>query len=206
LGTTGRAVSPSTSSRCKPSHRPLHIELDLRTPSSFYNNLQRELIEIEFQEFSRGKPTISAVDFARLVLRYSTLHHNDQSPYIQRAHQGQGTGKGITLTQFQQFSMFLNNLEEFAKAVRLYTVADIPVSRAEFIRAVHCSTGFELDPHLVDVLYAIFDANGDDKLSYSEFIAIMNDRLHRGFRHHSHHLGWRPFRNCMVNELAAFRY
>lgn len=78
--------------------------------------------------------------------------------------------------------MFLNNLEEFAKAVRLYTAADIPVSRNEFIRAVKCSTGFQLDEHLVDVLYKIFDTNGDDKLSYSEFIEIMTDRLHRGFR------------------------
>ena len=105
--------------------------------------------------------------------------------------------------------MFINNLEEFARAVRLYTVANIPVSREEFIRAVRCSTGFELDPHLVDVLYYIFDANGDDRLSYSEFIAIMNDRLHRGFGSYSgrvHIFDWKPFKNCMVGELAAFRY
>lgn len=90
--------------------------------------------------------------------------------------------KGITLQQFEQFSMFLNNLEDFSKAVRLYTAADIPVSRSEFVRAVKCSTGLELDPHLVDVLYKIFDANNDNKLSYSEFIEIMNDRLHRGMK------------------------
>lgn len=90
--------------------------------------------------------------------------------------------QGITLQQFEQFSMFLNNLEEFSKAVRLYSAADIPVSQSEFIRAVKCSTGFELNPHLVDVLFKIFDVNDDDKLSYSEFIEIMNDRLHRGFQ------------------------
>lgn len=53
----------------------------------FYRNLQQELIEIEFQEFSRGKPEISPVDFARLVLRYSILHRNDQSPYIKRVYE-----------------------------------------------------------------------------------------------------------------------
>uniref|UniRef100_A0A914L4Y6 EF-hand domain-containing protein n=1 Tax=Meloidogyne incognita TaxID=6306 RepID=A0A914L4Y6_MELIC len=78
--------------------------------------------------------------------------------------------------------MFLNNLEDFSKAVRLYAIADIPVSQNEFIRAVKCSTGFILDPKLVNVLFKIFDANGDDKLSYSEFIAVMSDRLSRGFK------------------------
>uniref|UniRef100_A0A915CTQ4 Uncharacterized protein n=1 Tax=Ditylenchus dipsaci TaxID=166011 RepID=A0A915CTQ4_9BILA len=142
----------------------------------FYSNLQKELIEIEFEEFARGKSEISSVDFARLVLRYSMLHKNDQSPYIRRIYERcKNADEGITLQQFEQFSMFLNNLEDFTKAVRLYTAADIPVSRSEFVRAVKCSTGFELDAHLVDTLYKIFDANEDDKLSYSEFIAIMND-------------------------------
>lgn len=56
-------------------------------PFSFYRNLQKELIEIEFHEFARGKHEISVVDFARLVLRYSVLHKSDQSPYIQRVYE-----------------------------------------------------------------------------------------------------------------------
>ncbi|KAE9550702.1 hypothetical protein FO519_006085 [Halicephalobus sp. NKZ332] len=171
----------------------------------FYENLQKELIEIEFQEFSRGKEEISAVDFARLVLRYSLVQKNDQSPYLQRVFDRSPIGeKGVTLAQFEQFSMFLNNLEEFTKAVRLYTAAELPVSRAEFIRAVKCSTGFELDPLVVEVLYRIFDANNDDRLSYSEFIAIMNDRLHRGFKSHTKNnfSGWQLFRDCVIKEIS----
>uniref|UniRef100_A0A914DMU6 EF-hand domain-containing protein n=1 Tax=Acrobeloides nanus TaxID=290746 RepID=A0A914DMU6_9BILA len=172
----------------------------------FYRNLQQELIEIEFQEFSRGKTEISPVDFARLVLRYSILHRNDQSPYIKRVHERtQPEDKGISQKQFEQFSMFLNNLEEFTKAVRLYTAADLPVSRSEFIRAVKCSTGHDLDPDLVDVLYKIFDTNNDDKLSYSEFIAIMNDRLHRGFKDPTSKpvMSWKTFKDCVIREMSA---
>lgn len=152
------------------------------------------MIEIEFNEFARGTSQISAVDFARLVLRYSNLHKNDHSPYIKRIHQRTQVDdevffklilyyfKGITLRQFEQFSMFLNNLEDFSKAVRLYTVANIPVSRSEFARAVKCSTNLKLEAHLVDILFKIFDTNNDNKLSYFEFIEIMNDRLHRGMK------------------------
>uniref|UniRef100_A0A7E4VX04 EF-hand domain-containing protein n=1 Tax=Panagrellus redivivus TaxID=6233 RepID=A0A7E4VX04_PANRE len=172
----------------------------------FYGNLQREIIEIEFQEFSRGKNTISAVDFARLVLRYSIVDKTEQSPYLKRVFERTSIDDpGISLHQFEVFSMFLNNIDEFTKAVKLYTAADLPVSRTEFIRAVKCSTGHQLDPKLVDVLYAIFDANGDDRLSYSEFIAIMNDRLHRGLKTQSSKktmFGWQAFRDCVLKESA----
>lgn len=43
-------------------------------------------------------------------------------------------------------------------------------------------TGLTLSNHLIDTVFAIFDADGDGMLSYKEFIAIMKDRLHRGFK------------------------
>lgn len=45
-------------------------------------------------------------------------------------------------------------------------------------------TGTELSPHIVDTVFKIFDDDGDGQLSYKEFIAIMRDRLHRGFKVH----------------------
>lgn len=52
----------------------------------------------------------------------------------------------------------------------------------EFHRAVKICTGTSLSPHLVHTVFAIFDVDGDGLLSYREFIAIMKDRLHRGFK------------------------
>lgn len=43
-------------------------------------------------------------------------------------------------------------------------------------------TGTSLSKHLVHTVFAIFDEDGDGQLSYREFIAIMKDRLHRGFK------------------------
>lgn len=39
-----------------------------------------------------------------------------------------------------------------------------------------------MTPHLIETVFAIFDEDGDGLLSYKEFIAIMKDRLHRGFK------------------------
>jgi Ca2+-binding EF-hand superfamily protein len=52
----------------------------------------------------------------------------------------------------------------------------------EFNRAVKICTGYELNRHLIDTVFAIFDEDGDGLLSYKEFIAIMKDRVHRGFK------------------------
>lgn len=52
----------------------------------------------------------------------------------------------------------------------------------EFARAVKICTGLTLSEHLIDTVFAIFDEDGDGMLSYKEFIAIMKDRLHRGFK------------------------
>lgn len=52
----------------------------------------------------------------------------------------------------------------------------------EFSRAVKICTGLTLSSHLIDTVFAIFDEDGDGMLSYKEFIAIMKDRLHRGFK------------------------
>ncbi|VDK60684.1 unnamed protein product, partial [Cylicostephanus goldi] len=94
-------------------------------------------MEIEFHEFARGKPTISPMDFARLVLRYTVVHQDDYHTYINRVKERTSPDdKGVTLSQWSRFSLFLNNLEEFATAVRLYANADMPVSPAEFARAV----------------------------------------------------------------------
>ncbi|EYC21134.1 hypothetical protein Y032_0020g235 [Ancylostoma ceylanicum] len=178
----------------------------------FYQNLQEEIMEIEFHEFARGKSSISPMDFARLILRYTIVNKDDYHTYINRVKERTAPGdKGVTLSQWARFSLFLNNLEEFTTAVRLYANADMPVSPPEFARAVqttidvHDVSGEPLDPYLVSLIYRIFDANDDQTLSYPEFLAVMNDRLHRGLKGKlEKSWGWKPFRNCVINELSRY--
>merc|ERR1712021_95448 len=87
--------------------------------------------------------------------------------------------KGITLDEFKAFFFFLNNLEDFSKAIHYYTLANTPVGPEEFKRAVRISTGQVLSDNLVMTVYAIFDKDGDQKLSQKEFIGVMTDRYAR---------------------------
>ncbi len=56
----------------------------------------------------------------------------------------------------------------------------------EFKRAVLVCTGQRLNDHLVHTVFQLFDIDGDGHLSHKEFISVMKDRLHRGFKVHTY--------------------
>ncbi|KAK0161751.1 hypothetical protein PV327_008167 [Microctonus hyperodae] len=87
--------------------------------------------------------------------------------------------------------------------MRMYTLADHPISKDEFLRAVKICTGTYISKHIIDTVFALFDVDGDGQLSYKEFIAIMKDRLHRGFKPQSKNEGWDAFKFCVKQEMKA---
>ncbi|XP_041359706.1 calcium uptake protein 3, mitochondrial-like isoform X2 [Gigantopelta aegis] len=169
----------------------------------FMSNLQSEVIELEFLEFSRGMHTISEVDFARILLRYTLLDCSEIEESLQRVRDRMPEEKGITFQEFKQFCQFLNSLDDFAIAMKMYTFAQQPISQEEFQRAVKMCTGYTLGRHVVDTVFQIFDTDGDGHLSHPEFISIMKDRLHRGSRSHLMHTqgNWDSFKTCVKNEM-----
>lgn len=51
------------------------------------DNLQTEVLELEFNEFSRGMATITEEEFAKILLRYTTLSPDDTEEYLNRLRQ-----------------------------------------------------------------------------------------------------------------------
>ncbi|XP_058822693.1 calcium uptake protein 3, mitochondrial isoform X1 [Topomyia yanbarensis] len=168
---------------------------------NFMKNLQTEVLELEFCEFSKGHERISEVDFAKILLRYTYLDTDEYDNYLDRLLDREAKEKGVSFDEFRQFCQFLNNLDDFSIAMRMYTLADQPISKDEFCRAVKICTGSELNSHLIDTVFAIFDEDGDGLLSYKEFIAIMKDRLHRGFKSNVKSEGWEAFKHCLKQEM-----
>ncbi|XP_036372585.1 calcium uptake protein 3, mitochondrial isoform X8 [Megalops cyprinoides] len=149
----------------------------------FMDNLQTEMLEIEFLTYSKGMTTISEEDFARILLRYTNVENI--SSYLENVRQSipdEKMQEGITFEEFRSFFQFLNNLEDFALAMQMYNFASRSIGQDEFARAVYVATGLKLTRHLVNTIFKIFDVDHDDQLSYKEFIGIMKDRLHRGTR------------------------
>ncbi|KAA0709329.1 Calcium uptake protein 3, mitochondrial EF-hand domain-containing family member A2 [Triplophysa tibetana] len=144
----------------------------------FMDNLQTEVLEIEFLSYSKGMTTISEEDFARILLRYTVVENI--TGYLENVRHSIPDEKGISFEEFRSFFQFLNNLEDFTIAMQMYNYANRPIGQDEFGRAVYVATGLKLSRHLVNTVFKIFDVDHDDHLSYKEFIGIMKDRLHRG--------------------------
>ncbi|XP_064190955.1 calcium uptake protein 3, mitochondrial isoform X2 [Anguilla rostrata] len=155
-------------------------ELTFQDFYRFMDNLQTEVLEIEFLTYSKGMTTISEEDFARILLRYTNVENI--SSYLENVRQSIPDEKGITFEEFRSFFQFLNNLEDFAIAMQMYNFASRSIGQDEFARAVYVATGLKLTRHLVNTVFKIFDVDHDDQLSHKEFIGIMKDRLHRGTR------------------------
>ncbi|XP_058253552.1 calcium uptake protein 3, mitochondrial isoform X2 [Hemibagrus wyckioides] len=176
-------------------------ELNFEDFYRFMDNLQTEVLEIEFLAYSKGMTTISEEDFARILLRYTTV--DNISSYLENVHRSIPDEKGITFEEFRSFFQFLNNLEDFAIAMQMYNYASRPIGQDEFARAVYVATGLKLSKHLVNIVFKIFDVDHDDQLSYKEFIGIMKDRLHRGSWGYRGEERFTSFKACMKKELSA---
>ncbi|XP_033115630.1 calcium uptake protein 3, mitochondrial-like isoform X5 [Anneissia japonica] len=176
--------------------------LDFNTFCQFMDNLQTEVLELEFMEFAKGMPTISEADFAQVLLRYTQIDEDEKLSYFTRVREKILHQKGISFDEFRNFFQFLNNLDDFEIVMKMYTFADQSISQAEFERAVQVTTGHQLAPHLVDTVFQIFDKDGDGKLSQKEFIGVMKNRIHRGFREHlKSPVGWSGFKACVKHEI-----
>nr|XP_046264319.1 calcium uptake protein 3, mitochondrial isoform X5 [Scatophagus argus] len=167
----------------------------------FMDNLQTEVLEIEFLTYSKGMTTISEEDFAKILLRFTNVENI--SAYLENVRRCIPDEKGITFDEFRSFFQFLNNLEDFAIAMQMYNFASRSIGQDEFARAVYVATGLNLTRHLVHTIFKIFDVDHDDQLSYKEFIGIMKDRLHRGARGYKSVERVTSFRSCLKKELAS---
>ncbi|XP_007554804.1 calcium uptake protein 3, mitochondrial isoform X5 [Poecilia formosa] len=176
-------------------------ELKFEDFYKFMDNLQTEVLEIEFLSSSKGMPFISEEDFARILLRYTNV--DDVSGYMENVRHSIPDEKGISFEEFRSFFQFLNNLEDFTIAMQMYNFAHRSVGQDEFTRAVYVATGIKLSHHLVNTVFKIFDEDHDGKLSHKEFIGVMKDRLHRGDRGAKAEEKFISFKSCMKKELSS---
>ncbi|XP_015437549.1 PREDICTED: calcium uptake protein 3, mitochondrial [Dufourea novaeangliae] len=180
-----------------------NVELKYEDFKCFMENLQQEVLELEFHEYSKGRDTITELDFAKILLRYTYFDTDEYDKYLDRILQNAELQIGITFEEFRRFYQFLNNIDDFSIAMRMYTLADYPISKDEFQRAVKICTGSVLSDHLIDTVFVLFDEDGDGQLSYKEFIAIMKDRLHRGFKSQQRREGFQAFTSCVKQEMKS---
>uniref|UniRef100_A0A3P9A808 EF-hand domain-containing protein n=1 Tax=Esox lucius TaxID=8010 RepID=A0A3P9A808_ESOLU len=146
----------------------------------FMEDLQAEVQEMEFLQFSKGMDTMRREDFAEWLLHYTNEEANEA--YWENLRKRIPTGQSITFDEFKEFCLFANNLEDFAFSVKMINEANQPIGMVQFKRAVKIATGHDLSENVLDTVFKIFDLDGDNCLSHKEFLGVMEDRVLRGLK------------------------
>ncbi|KAM6983701.1 calcium uptake protein 2, mitochondrial [Tautogolabrus adspersus] len=146
----------------------------------FMEDLQAEVQEMEFLQFSKGMDTMRREDFAEWLLHYTNEEDNEM--YWENMRKKIPAGQSITFDEFKAFCLFTNNLEDFSFSLKMVTEANRPVGMTQFKRAVRIATGHNLSENVLDTVFKLFDMDGDNRLSHKEFINVMKDRVLRGLR------------------------
>ncbi|XP_053703928.1 calcium uptake protein 2, mitochondrial [Synchiropus splendidus] len=163
----------------------------------FMEDLQAEVQEMEFLQFSKGMETMRREDFAEWLLHYT--NEEDNEIYWENMRKKIPAGQSITFEEFKVFCLFTNNLEDFAISMKMVTEANRPVGMAQFKRAVKIATGHDLSESVLDTVFKLFDMDGDNCLSHKEFIGVMKDRVLRGLKV-QHQNGFSGYWKCVKRE------
>ncbi|XP_058447713.1 calcium uptake protein 3, mitochondrial-like [Malaya genurostris] len=166
--------------------------------SCFMESLQKEILQIEFGRYSQRGDQITDEDFARILLRYTQLKPHEYGTYLRRID-NLTNRRLVSFEEFERFCRVLHNLADFALAMRIFHSVNGTISKDEFSRAVKLFSGSTLTDHLIDIVFAMFDADGDGHMSYNELLLVIKNRFR--FRNDRKLVGWRAFQRCCRLEM-----
>uniref|UniRef100_T2M6K5 Calcium uptake protein 1,mitochondrial n=1 Tax=Hydra vulgaris TaxID=6087 RepID=T2M6K5_HYDVU len=150
----------------------------------FKMKLQKEVMLLEFQMFGSKDGVISENKFTEMLLTYAYFDKAKHSKILKKIKKmyGEGSGKneGLLFEDYLDFYQFLLNLRDVEMALSFHTVSGQTIDKETFKQVAKSVAGVNLRDHLVDVVFSIFDENGDGHLSNKEFVAVMKDKMFRG--------------------------
>ena len=149
----------------------------------FMDGMKEDVFRMEFNKYDPVDGKITEQDFAHLLLLHATLSNQAKSKFVRRVkkfYKNEEESQGITFEQFMTFNHFLDHLDDVEILVSVYFAAGMKFNKASLKQVAHVVADVELDPHIVDVVFTIFDDNGDELLSNREFIGVLKERAHRG--------------------------
>ncbi|XP_073042520.1 calcium uptake protein, mitochondrial isoform X2 [Primulina eburnea] len=145
----------------------------------FLRDLHDEMVKLEFAHYDfKLRGTISAKDFAlsmvasadmkslnKLLDRVDDL---DNEPHLGNIR--------ITLEEFKKFSELRRKLQPFSVALFSFGQINGLLTRKDLHRAAEQVCGICLTDNVIEIIFHVFDANGDGSLSSDEFVRVLQKR------------------------------
>ncbi|XP_034041549.1 calcium uptake protein 1, mitochondrial isoform X2 [Thalassophryne amazonica] len=146
----------------------------------FQRKLQHDVLKLEFERNDPLDGRITERQFGGMLLAYSGV----QSRKLKQMQKGLKKmfkdAQGITFEEVENFFTFLKNVNDVDTALSFYHMAGASIDKVTMKQVARTVAKVELSDHVCDVVFALFDCDGNGELSNKEFIAIMKQRLMRG--------------------------
>jgi len=151
----------------------------------FQRSLQEEILALEFaRKDELGTGRIAEKDFADLLIAYAGFMPKKKAKMLRRVRKtyndGEEESAGVCLTDYLNFYQVLYSINDIDTALTFYHIAGAPIERQTMKHVARTVAHVELSDHLVDVVFTLFDNDGDGKLSNKEFVSVMKQRAMRG--------------------------
>ncbi|KAE9603697.1 putative EF-hand domain pair protein [Lupinus albus] len=145
----------------------------------FMRDLHDEVLRLEFAHYDyKSRNTISAKDFAFSMVASADMSHLgrllervdelDNDPHFRDVR--------ITFEEFKNFAELRKKLLPFSFALFSFAKVNNTLSKDDFQRAASHVCDLSLSNNVVEIVFHLFDTNGDGNLSSDEFVRVLHKR------------------------------
>nr|XP_015202165.1 PREDICTED: calcium uptake protein 1, mitochondrial isoform X1 [Lepisosteus oculatus] len=155
-------------------------KLTIKSFLEFQRKLQHDVLKLEFERNDPVDGRITERQFGGMLLAYSGVQSRKLTQMLKSLKKQFKDAPGITFEEVENFFTFLKNVNDVDTALSFYHMAGASIDKATMKQVARTVAKVELSDHVCDVVFALFDCDGNGELSNKEFISIMKQRLMRG--------------------------
>ncbi|XP_074648377.1 calcium uptake protein 1, mitochondrial-like [Tubulanus polymorphus] len=162
--------------------KDLDQKLTIEKFLEFQNQLKKDVLKLEFDRACPDENgMITESDFASSLITYAGFSEVKCTKMLKRVKKMyKENPQGISFDQYLNFYTFLKHINDVDTALTFYHVAGASIDQVTLKHVAKTVAGIELNDHIIDVVFTLFDENNDGQLSNKEFVAVMKHRLMRG--------------------------
>ncbi|NXK67728.1 MICU1 protein, partial [Sylvietta virens] len=146
----------------------------------FQRKLQHDILKLEFERHDPVDGRITERQFGSMLLAYSGVQSKKLTVMLKQLKKHFQDGEGLSFEEVENFFTFLKNINDVDTALSFYHMAGASLDKVTMQQVARTVAKVELSDHVCDVVFALFDCDGNGELSNKEFVAIMKQRLMRG--------------------------
>ncbi|XP_019415127.1 PREDICTED: calcium uptake protein 1, mitochondrial isoform X2 [Lupinus angustifolius] len=145
----------------------------------FMRDLHDEVLRLEFAHYDyKSRNTISAKDFAFSMVASADMSHLGR--LLERVEELDNDPRfrdvRITFEEFKKFAELRKNLLPFSFALFSFAKVNNTLTKDDFQRAASHVCDLSLSNNVVEIVFHLFDTNGDGNLSSDEFVRVLHKR------------------------------